>query len=284
MKSEASMTIKASDVKALRIKTGAGMMDCKKALMEAGGDFNKANEILKALGAAAAGKRSSRSTKEGRVFSSVQGQKGVLLELSCETDFVARNKDFVRLGENLIATILKEGGKRERLEEQIKEAIGRIKENMALRRFQIMEADDSEFLTDYIHDEGKIGVLVKAGIEDPALKQDKRVTDIANDFALHVTAFPPLFMSQDTVDPEYLEKKEEQFRVEAEKLNKPPNIREGIVKGKMRKHLIEVCLFDQGFVRDEKVKCSDILSNFSKEIGSTFTIKEFLYYKAGEEI
>ncbi len=283
------MEIKALDVKKLREKTGAGMMDCKKALLEAEGDFKKAEKILKELGLAAAAKRGGRATKEGQIFSVIKDGKGVLLELSCETDFVAKNKEFVRLGEELSNLILEKeniGKESPEIDEKIKEAIGRIKENIELKRFKRLKADEKQFLVNYIHragDIGKIGVLLLFEVEDPSLKDNPRLKEVAFDMALHTAAYAPLFLSRDKVNPDYLKEQEEIFLKQAQNLGKPEKVLQGIVKGKINKHLSEICLMDQMFVKDQKLKVSQVLENLGKELNSRVNIADFLYFRLGEE-
>ena len=277
------MEIKASIVKELREKTGAGMMDCKKALVQAQGDFAKAEKILKELGLAAAKKRDGRTTKEGRIFSTISQNKGILLELSCETDFVAKNKDFIALGEKCISIIDEKNltGYTDELDACVKDTLALIKENLALKRFKVIEAKDDEILIDYIHGEGRIGVIVKLKVGDPGLKENEKVKQTAFDLALHVAAFGPLYLDRNGVNPEYLKEQEEIFTKQAEKLGKPEKVITGIVKGKINKHLAEICFLDQGFVRDEKLKVSVVLKNLGKEVGGEINIADFLYFKLG---
>jgi elongation factor Ts len=278
--------IKATDVKALREKTGAGMMDCKNALVQANGDFTKAEKILKELGLAAAQKRAGRATREGRVFSRIQDGKGVLLELTCETDFVAKNKEFLTLGESLTELAIAKGlgAKPEDFSSQVQDAVGKIKENITLRRLQVMETNANGLILDYIHGEGKIGVMVKFTLSDPSLKDNPRVKEVTFDLALHTAAFAPLFLRPDQVSESYLKEQEEIFTKQAEKLGKPEKVVKGIVQGKMNKHLSEICFMDQPFIRDQNLKVSKVLDQLNKEIGGQVQIDEYLYYKAGEEI
>ena len=280
------MEIKALDVKRLREKTGAGMMDCKKALQQSAGDFGKAEKILKELGLAAAQKRAGRATGEGRIFSRAGERRGVLLELSCETDFVAKNKDFVALGERLGDLLLDKGASspREELEAPIQEAIGRIKENMSLRRFGILETSDKELLTSYIHGEGKIGVLVKLGVSDPAQRANPKLQEVAFDLALHTAAFAPQYLNREAVPEAYITEQEEIFAKQAEGLGKPEAILKGITQGKLKKHLAEICFLDQGFVKDQGMTVSKVLENLGKEIGGSVRVVEYLYYKVGDEV
>jgi elongation factor Ts len=278
--------IKATDVKALREKTGAGMMDCKKALVQANGDSARAEKILKELGLAAAQKRAGRATKEGRVFSRIQDGKGVLLELTCETDFVAKNKEFLALGEALseLAIAKGPGAEPEDFSSQVQDAVGKIKENITLRRLQVMETNANELILDYIHGEGKIGVMVKFNLSDPSLKDNPRVREVAFDLTLHTAAFAPLFLRREQVAESYLAEQEEIFIKQAEKLGKPEKVVKGIVQGKLNKHLAEICFLDQAFVKDQNLKVSKVLDELNNEIGGQVRIDEYLYYKVGEEL
>jgi elongation factor Ts len=278
--------IKATDVKALREKTGAGMMDCKKALVQANGDFAKAEKILKELGLAAAQKRASRATREGRIFSRIRDGKGVLLELTCETDFVAKNKEFLALGETLSELAISKGpgAKPEDFSSQVQDVVGKIKENITLRRLQFMEANANDLILDYIHGEGKIGVMVKFALSDPSLKDNPRVKEVAFDLTLHTAAFAPLFLDRNEVAQSYLKEQQEIFTKQAGKLGKPENVVKGIVQGKMNKHLAEICFVDQPFVKDQNLTVSKVLDALNKEIGGQVQIDEYLYYKAGEEL
>ena len=280
------MEIKAADVKKLRDKTGAGMMDCKKALTEAEGDFAKAERILKELGLAAAQKRAGRATNEGRVFTLVNGKKAGILELSCETDFVARNAQFVELGKALLADLLESEAdlESEKVQNQIKDAISTIKENMSARRYQVMEATDNEIIVDYVHgDSGSIGVLAKIAVDDPAKIDSEAVRNFGFDIALHIAAFNPAFLSEENVDSAYLKEQEEIFTKQAEGLGKPEKVIPGIVKGKMKKHLAEVTLLNQPFVKDDKRSVSQVAADLGKEENITIEIADYVYYRVGEE-
>jgi elongation factor Ts len=280
------VAVTAADVKKLREITGAGMLDCKKALSEADGDFRKAERILKEQGMAAAEKRRGRATNEGRIFSKVKDGKGGLLELACETDFVARNKDFIEFGEEVITAIIDENLREISLEieNRVKEIISTLKENITIRRFDTLFAEENEILVDYIHGEGSIGVIVKMQAENGDALHDDRVTNLAFDCALHVAAFNPMYLSKDTVDEDYLKEQEEIFKSQAEKLGKPEKVLEGIVKGKLNKHLSEICLVNQGFVKEEKKSVQQVMDEVGKQVGTKLSITDFLYYRVGEEL
>ncbi|MFW5684097.1 MAG: translation elongation factor Ts [Spirochaetota bacterium] len=281
------MEIKASDVKKLREKTGAGMMDCKKALTEAGGDAAKAEKILKELGLAAAAKRGGRATNEGRVFTHVAPGKAGILEVSCETDFVARNQDFADLGQKIVAQMVETGkpATDPDFNAMVQDAITTIKENMAIRRGEVMDIADSECVSDYIHGEsGRIGVLAKVKVDKPELASNDAVKQFAFDVALHVAAFRPTFLSVESADPTYVSEQEEIFTAQAKALGKPENVTQGIAAGKLKKHLAEICLVDQGFVKDEKRSVAQVAKDLGKEVGGTVEVAGFVYYMVGEEV
>jgi elongation factor Ts len=279
------LEVKAADIKALRAKTGAGMLDCKNVLVESNGDFAKAEKKLKELGLAAASKRSGRATNEGRIFSLIDTQRAGLLELSCETDFVARNTDFIKMGKDILEIVVKQNlsESTDALQEMVTDAISKIKENITLKRFTTMQQDDNTLIVDYIHGEGKIGVLVQLKA-DKIVLDNPVVKDFAFDCALHIAAFNPLYLTKDSVDPGYISEQEEIFAKQAASLNKPENVTAGIVKGKLNKHLSEVVMLDQAFVKDEKRKVADVLTDIAKQVEGAIEIANFIYYRIGEEI
>ena len=278
------MEIKATEVKRLREKTGAGMMDCKNALLKVEGDFDKAERLLKEQGLAAAVKKSDRVTNSGKIFSRVLPDKGILLELTSETDFVARNSMFLELGEAIMNKVVaqKLTAPTEELQLMVKETIGKIKENMQLRRIATMPVTANEVLVEYIH-ENRIGVMLRFSLGDPKVKDSPRVKEVLFDCALHAAAFAPLFLSRDKVSPAFLKEQEEIFAKQAENLGKPPNVLQGIIKGKLNKLVSEICLLEQPFVKDDKRKVSKVLEDLSKEAGTTIGIVDYTYMKLGAE-
>ncbi len=260
-------------------------MECKKALVESDGDFAKAEKILKELGLAAAAKRSGRATNEGRVFSLVTDSRAVILELGCETDFVARNKEFIESGEKIIRKIADDGltESTPELEALVTEVVSKIKENITIARFKSLPVGDNEIAVDYVHGEGNIGVLVKFSLEKSDMITDSRVKEFAFDTALHIAAYNPLYLDKDAVDPAYLKEQEEIFTVQAKNLDKPDNVVQGIVKGKLNKHLSEICLLNQGFVKEEKKSVSQVMDEVSKDVGGKLTINDYVYYAVGAE-
>jgi elongation factor Ts len=267
--------IKATDVKKLREITGAGMMDCKNALMKSGGDLTKAERLLKEQGLAAAAKKSGRATNSGRVFTKLLPDKGLLLELTCETDFVAKNSLFINLGTAILDTVAakKLTAKTEELELMVKETVGKIKENMELRRIVTFPVAPDEAVSAYNHDD-RI---------DPGLKDNPRLKEVLFETALHVAAFAPLYLSRDKVETAFLKDQEDIFSKQVESMNKPANVLAGIIKGKLNKLVSEICLLDQPFVKDEKRKVSKVFEDLGKEIGSKVELSGFAYVKVGDE-
>ena len=258
-------------------------MDCKRALVDAGGDLAVAARRLKEMGLAAAAKRSGRATTEGRVFSAANGVAAIL-ELSSETDFVARNALFVALGEQLIAEIAQGclEAPTEHMQHLISDAIGKIKENITLRRFRSLPVAEGDRVAHYLHGEGNIGVVVKLHAADAAKAADERMGQAAFDLALHVAAFAPPFLTTASVAADYLAEQEAIYRKQAEALDKPPKVVEAIVKGKLRKHLQEICLLEQPFVKEQKLSVKQVMGQLGQELGTDVSVADYVYYKVGE--
>ena len=278
------MEIKATDVKALREKTGAGMLDCKNALVKANGDFDAAERLLKEQGLAAAVKKSERATNSGMIFSKILPDKGIMLELTCETDFVARNSLFQELGNALLTKVVEKNltSPTPELETMVKETVGKIKENMQLRRIITLPVGPGESLVEYVHD-GRIGVMIRFSFSDPKALENPAVRPVLFDCALHAAAFAPLFLSKDNVSPAFLKEQEEIFAKQAENLNKPANVLQGIIKGKVNKMLSEICFLEQPFVKDDKRSVAKVLDELGKQVGAKITIVDYRYVKLGQE-
>ena len=266
------------------------MMDCKRALVEVGGDLAAAERRLKEMGLSAAAKRSGRATTEGRVFSTATGSStggsgtAAILELSTETDFVARNAQFVELGERLVTAVAdsRPDAPTATMQTLITDAIGKIKENIEVRRFRYLPVGEGDHVADYIHGEGSIGVLVKLNAADGGKAQDERLGQVAFDLALHVAAYAPPFLAAASVDVGYLAEQEAIFRIQAEALDKPPKVVDGIVKGKLRKHLQEVCLLDQPFVKEPKRSVRQVVAELGQTLGTDVSIADYVYYRVGD--
>jgi elongation factor Ts len=279
--------ITAADVKKLREKTGAGMMECKNALVACNGDFAAAEKILKEKGLAAIEKRAGRATNEGKIFVKIEGSRAVLLELASETDFVARNPDFIALGGILADKVLEKGytGPVEELNAMVTDLATKIRENMSLKRLTVLNASAGEYLTRYIHGDGNIGVVVKLGADKPEVFENEEVKTFAFNIALHVAAFNPMAIGRDNINSAWLKEQEEIFRKQMEQdesmKDKPANVIENILKGKVNKFLKDICLLDQGYVKDEKLSVNQALAEISKKAGSAISVKDYVYYKVG---
>ena len=278
------MEIKPIDIKKLREQTGAGMMDCKTALKEAEGNLDKAVKILKEKGLAAAAKRSTRATEEGKIFTKITSGKAVILELSCETDFVARNENFLKLGESLVEAVIASGATAitEDLSNMVKEAVGKLKENMELKKLKVLDIADDEYVVDYIHGIGNIGTLIKLKSDSKDVLASDAVKEFAFDSALHVAAFNPVALSPEAIDPAYIKEQEEIFTKQAESLGKPEKVIQGIIKGKLSKHMSEICFLNQPFVKDDKKKVAQVLADTAKAAGGKLDITEYVYFRVGE--
>lgn len=282
------MEIKASDIKNLREKTGAGMMDCKKALTEAGGDFAAAEKLLREWGMAGVEKRSGRATNEGRIFIAESGTSLSVVEIACETDFVARTADFITAGDRIAQRALasKANGANDDLETMVKDIASVIKENIALKRVLYFEAGADGYLHTYLHGEGRIGVVVKARAKSAAAFADEKVKAFIHDVALHIAAFNPMFLDESKPDADWVKEQQEIFAKQVEldekMKNKPANVVEGILRGKLKKLMAEVCLMDQGFVKDEKMSVAAALDAVKKASGFDFAITDYAYVRVGE--
>ena len=281
------MAISAADVKKLRDITGAGMMDCKKALSEADGDFAKAEKILKEMGLAAVAKRQDRATENGRVFVKTGNGKAVMLSLSCETDFVAKNADFAKLGDDLCSVILEKGYTEinDELTGMVEALIAIIKENMHLVKFNVVDIAADEYASTYVHGDGAVSVLVVLKSDKPEIFSDAEVAEFTHNLALHAAAYKPQFLSDKVVDAAYQEEQLSIFRKQVESdeklMAKPEQVREGIVRGKLSKLYKEVCFLDQPFVKDDTKSVTQMLGEVGKAHGAKLEIVSYFVYQAG---
>ncbi|MFU0823891.1 translation elongation factor Ts [Clostridium sp.] len=287
--------ITAGMVKELRERTGAGMMDCKKALTASNGDMEKAIEFLREKGLAAAAKKAGRVAAEGLVVTYVtdDNKTAVVLEVNCETDFVAVNDQFINFTNSIAKQIASSNVTTvdQLLEEKfindsnitVKEAltalIAKIGENMNIRRFEKLTVQNG-VISSYIHGDGKIGVLVKLNCE----KEDSSLLQLGKDLAMQVAAANPLFLDENSVDQEALDKEREIYRVQALNEGKPEKIVEKMVEGRIKKYLKEVCLVDQVWVKNSDYTIKKLLEEKSKQIGSPISIDSFVRYERGEGI
>ena len=269
------MEIKASQVKELRDMTGVAMMDCKKALVECEGDLEKALDLLRSNSALKAEKKSSRVAADGILVVSVNEDYATLVELNSETDFAAKDANFLSFGEKVKEYISKNkifeasALKESSLEDDRKALVQTIGENIQIRRVVTLEFDSSMNIGIYIHSDSKLGSLVvtKDGSDE-----------IAKDIAMHVSAFNPLCLSQDDIDKDVLEREKAIYQNQAQDSGKPLDIMEKMVDGKIKRFLSEVSLISQNFVKDPDITVQEYL----EEGGAS--IVEFARLKVGEGI
>ena len=285
--------ITAKSVKELREMTGAGMMDCKKALTETNGDIEKAVEFLREKGLAAAAKKAGRVAAEGLVktYITEDNKKAGIVEVNCETDFVAANDQFVAFADALAkmvvdtnATTVEEFlnekfNDEQTVQEALTALIATLGENMTVRRFKKIEVANGAVQT-YIHGGGRIGVVVELGCET----ESQVVVDLAKELCMQVAAANPLFLNEEGVDKEAVEKEREIYRVQALNEGKPEKIVDKMVEGRIKKYYKEVCLVDQAWVKDGDKSISKLVEEKSKEVGSPITVNSFVRFERGEGI
>ncbi len=270
--------ISAKDVKALRDQTGAGMMDCKLALKDAEGDAERAMDLLRERGLSKAGKRAGRATSEGAVALSIDGGFGVIIELGCETDFVAKNDQFIEFVGDVAK--LKLTAPDSDFEEMRVAQVAKLGENILLSRDAKLEVDGTGLVAAYIHTGAKVGVLLQvgAGKEDTLGNDDFKV--LVKDITLHIAASAPVSVSRDEIDPELVAK--EKAIAEEQAVGKPPQAIEKIVTGKMNKFFATNCLLEQGFVKNPDISIKDHVASVAQALGDEITVAKFLRFQIGE--
>ena len=277
--------ISAALVKELREETNVGMMECKKALVEAGGDKAKAVKILRERGLAIAGKKASRTAKEGLVASDVSlgGKLGALVEVNCETDFVARNVNFQSFVKSVVekAKTVK-GDLAEALKAEVTAKITEIGENIIVRRFVRFEAQGPGVIATYIHLGGKVGVLLEVGCSKDETAQKDLFKEVVKDITLHIAACNPQHLTRKDVPAALVQSEREIYAKQV--ANKPANILGKIVTGKLEKFYGQTCLVEQGFVKDPDQTVTELLAAKGKELGDTLEIRRFVRYQVGEAV
>ena len=289
------MSITAAQVKELREKSGAGMMDCKKALNETNGDMDSAVDWLRTKGLAAAAKKSGRVASEGLVAASVSDGVGALIELNSETDFVSRNDEFqnfaktladIALGVNDLEALKAANfpGAGRTVEEELTQKIATIGENMSLRRMQKVSVD-AGLVVSYIHNAvadglGRIGVLV--GLSSVA--DEASLAKLGKQLAMHIAATSPASLSVDDLDPAMVQRERDVLIEQAKASGKPQDIAEKMVEGRMRKYYEEVVLLEQIFVVDGETKVKAVIEMAAKDAGSAIALTAFSQYNLGEGV
>jgi elongation factor Ts len=266
----------------LRAMTGAGLMNCKKALDETKGDLNAAVDLLRKQGAAAAVKKADRAANEGLIGQAVLsgGQVGSLIEVNCETDFVARNDSFKAFVNELAAKAAAQPGAD--LEPDRVGAVAKIGENIQIRRATRLEVQGTGALAAYIHTGGKVGVMVEVGATNAASVNTEEFKQLLRDVTLQIAAASPVAVSRNEV-PQDIVDKEREIASQSDALKgKPAAAMEGILKGKLNKYFETNCLLEQGFVKNPDLKVEAHLGAVSKQLGDTLTIRRFLRFQVGE--
>lgn len=273
--------ITAALVAKLREMTGAGLMECKKALTEAGGDLDKAVDILRKKGAASAAKKSTRDANEGVIVQSIQpgARVGILVEINCETDFVARNEAFRTFCDEVARTLL--ANPSADLEPVRTAQVAKIGENIQISRFHRLEVSGNGLVAAYIHTGAKVGVLVEVGAGKETTTANDEFKQLVRDITLQIAAGHPFVVSRDQVDAALLAK-EREIATEQVK-NKPPQAIAKIVEGKLEKFYQGYCLVDQGFVKqNSEVTVKEHIATVAKQLGDEISIRSFVRFQVGE--
>jgi elongation factor Ts len=296
------MTISATMVRDLRDKTGAGIMECKAALAEAGGDMDKAIEVLRKRGLKVAEKKAGRVAADGLVaaWTSPAGSVGALLEVNCETDFVARTEKFIAITQTLVGMVGADpaaadvGALQQRtlggrtVAETVKELIGSIGENIVVRRAARLALPEGApgLVASYLHAGGKIGVLVGIGCVSPGAAKSEAVTKLAKDLTLQVCSAEPAFVTRDEVPADLLDREREILRAQPDVQGKPTGIQDKIIQGRLEKFYTDRCLVDQLFIRDPegKQKVKDVLAATQKAIGEPVRIVGYARLRLGDGV
>lgn len=277
------MAFTAADVKTLRESTGAGMLDCKKALQDADGNIAEAEKILKEKGLAAMAKRTDRAAGEGRIVVKQEGNKVAMVEVVCETDFVANNPDFIAIAENAVEITLKNGN--DEIGDEHKAAIEpglvKFRENISVRRAACVTVPENASVGTYVHSDSKTGAIV---IVEGSTADD--VKTFAKDCCLHLAAFTPAYNTKADVPQSYIDEQKEIFAAQMdadEKMaSKPQNVKDGILQGKINKLVAESCFLEQAFVKDDKVSVEKKLEEIGKNAGAKLSFGKIVLFVLGK--
>ncbi|HSB77618.1 MAG TPA: translation elongation factor Ts [Candidatus Methylomirabilis sp.] len=296
------MTISATMVRDLREKTGAGIMECKAALAETSGNLERAIEVLRKRGLKVAEKKAGRTAADGLVVAWISPGKdvGALVEINCETDFVARTEQFAGLTRSLVALVgadaaaadvavlLERSLNGKRVAEVVKETIGSLGENVVIRRAArlALPSGAKGLVTSYIHAGGKIGVLVEVRCASDGVAKGEGLAQLAKDLALQVCSAEPAYLTRDQVPAEILDREREILRAQPDLQGKPAAIQDKIIQGRLEKFFTERCLVDQVFIRDPegKQRIRDVLKAAEKRLGEPVTVATFARFRLGEGI
>jgi len=275
------MNITASQVKELRDATNVSMMDCKRALQEAEGDMEKAVKLLRERGMAVAAKKATRTAKNGKIAAKVSddGKTGSMIEVNCETDFVTRNEIFQTFVADLNDKSIDVENPAEVFKDEITAKIAEIGENLVLRKSEKFVAENGA-VASYIHMGGTVGVLVEFGFDKAETATAEEFKALGLDICLHVAAANPTSLDRSGIAENLVNDEKALFAKQVE--GKPEHIIEGILKGKLNKFYSQICLLEQGFVKEDKVSITALLEAKGKELGDTVTIKRYVRWQLGE--
>ena len=285
--------ISASTVVKLRKMSGQGMMDCKKALEEADGDMDKAMEILRKKGLATLAKRAERETSEGAVISwqSEDGKVAALATLCCETDFVAKSDDFRALARDILEYIASsssdEGADNllqttvagKTFEQMLTEVVSKTGEKMQVGDYVRFRIEGAGLIGTYVHFNSKVGSMVRIDTSDEKVAQSPALKQAASEIAMHITASKPLALDKENLDPQMVEREKAIYAEQVQ--NKPPQIVEKIVEGKMKKFYTEYCLLQQPFVKDDSKTVEQVQAEAAKQAGGEVKIAQFVRFAVG---
>ena len=294
------MAISTAMIKELRQETGAGVLDCKKALEATNGDYDQAAEYLREKGLDAAAKKASREANDGLVNVLVDpaGQLGAIVEVNCETDFVARTADFQSFVDAIVRQVAQDPGlsgvpallnqpfienESVTVGESLTQLIAKLGENIVLRRFTRVQRDGSGLIEGYLHHGSRIGVIVSVSADSTAVAGSGGFRELIHDLALQIAAAAPHYVSPEDVPDLVLESEEAKHWAMVAEEQKPDHIKERIVSGRLDKWYQETCLLRQPFVKDESLNVSDLLAQKSSELGSSLSIDQFVRYELGSD-
>lgn len=275
--------ITAALVKELRDATNVSMMECKRALVESEGNIAKATRVLRERGMAVAAKKASRATNQGIIASATSddGKSASLVQVNCETDFVARNDGFQSFVAELAGKALEtDGALGDELKDEIVAKVAEIGENIVIPSNTRFLQESTGVIQPYIHLGGKVGVLIEVGCEKAETQEADAFKELARDLSLHVAACNPQYLTSDEVPSEEVTSEKEIFAKQVE--GKPAEIVDRIVEGKIKKYFGEICLIEQGFVREPKQSITELLAETGKKVDDTLCIRRFVRYQLGQ--
>ena len=275
-------SITKEDVVNLREKTGAGLIDCKRALADSNGDMEEAISLLRKKGVASAAKKAGRDAGEGIIAQHLNADrsKGILVEVNCETDFVAKNEDFIAFSREVAQDLL--GNPEIDLESKRTEQVAKIGENIRISRSQSLAPSGNGVVESYVHTGAKVAVLIAISTESVLSEEsNSKVLSLAKDLCMHIAATSPVCVSRDDIPSELVEKEKEIALAQAE--GKPAQAIEKIVQGKLEKYFSTSCLLEQPFVKDPDHVIRDLLSSLGNEIGTEIGVERFIRFQVGED-